>query len=215
VRADQLDVAWAQVKDFLDARAGVEHGGEEGVVAASVEGGTVHGPEDCLDFVVLEILHRAGARPLEGHGEDPLALLKSIGVAGGDVAEERVDGGETDVAGPRAILAFGLQMVEEVQDLAWAEMIDVDLRHPASAAGSNEAEEEDQAVAVALHGVRAEAAYPRQVVGEEIADGAGQGVGQRRLHGLPPGREDAVMSVPQWRAKRSLAALASASTNGR
>jgi hypothetical protein len=49
-RRVQAQVGDAQGDDFLDPRAGVEHGGEERVIAAAVDGGAVDGAEDGLDL---------------------------------------------------------------------------------------------------------------------------------------------------------------------
>ena len=53
----QPQVGDAQGDDFLDPRAGVEHGGEECVVAAAVYGATIDGAEDGFDLFMLEVLH--------------------------------------------------------------------------------------------------------------------------------------------------------------
>ena len=75
----QAQVGGAQGDDFLDPRAGVEHGGEERVVAAAVDGAAVHGAEDGLDLPVLEVLDGTAAGPLERDGEDALTVHEPRG----------------------------------------------------------------------------------------------------------------------------------------
>ena len=62
----QPQVGDAQDDDFLDPR-GVEHGGEQRIVAAAVDGAAIDEAEDGFDLLVLEVLHGA-AGPVRLNG---------------------------------------------------------------------------------------------------------------------------------------------------
>ena len=66
----QPQVGDAQGDDFPDPRAGVEHGGEQRIVAAPVDGVAIDDAKDGFDLLVLEVLHEAAAGTLEWDGKD-------------------------------------------------------------------------------------------------------------------------------------------------
>ena len=114
----QPQVGDAQDDDFLDPGAGVEHGGEERIVAAAVDGTAIDNAQDGFDLLVLEVLHGAAAGPLERDGEDALTVREPCGVLHGAVPEERVDRGEAHIAGGDAVVPVELQVLKEREDRA-------------------------------------------------------------------------------------------------
>ena len=130
----------------------------------------------------------------------------------GEVTEERVDSGETNVAGGGRITAILLEVLEEGDHFWNSDVIDIEGVDRSALMGSNKAKEQTEAVAVAAYRMGAQAAQQREVITEEVAQGARQDVGWLRLHWSPP---DTVMSPAHRQAKRSLAELASSSTNGK
>ena len=123
----QPQVGDAHDDDFLDPRAGIEHGGEERVVAAAVDCAAIDGAQDGFDLLVLEVLHGAAAGALERDGEDALTVCESCGVLQGAVPEERVNRGEAHVAGGDAVVPVELQVLKKREDRLGAEVVQVQL----------------------------------------------------------------------------------------
>jgi hypothetical protein len=211
----QPQVGDAQGDDFPDPRAGVEHGGEERVVAAAVGGAAIDGAEDGFDFLMLEVLHGAAAGPLEGDGEDALTVCESCGVLHCAVPEERVDRGEAHVAGSDAVVPVELQVLKEREDRLGAEVVQVQLDDGPLQPGCDEAQQEHEAVPIAPDGVGTGPAHTGQVVGEEGPEGSRQVIGDGGGHRAPPPTVGPVTRSPQWSANRALAAAARGSTNWR
>jgi hypothetical protein len=84
----QLQITDAQVQDLLNASAGVEEDSQQSVVTPPVERRLIHSGEDQFDLFILQIFNGALAGALEGNGQYPLTLLKSVGISGGRVAKE-------------------------------------------------------------------------------------------------------------------------------
>jgi hypothetical protein len=89
-----------------------------------------------------------------------------------DIAEESVDGGEPDVARRDAVVALLLQIYKEAEDSAGIEIVHVQITDFDLSIGCHKAEQENQAVAVALNRVRAHPTEPRQMIGEVVPETA-------------------------------------------
>ncbi len=209
-RPHELQVRRAQVEQFLDACAGIEEREQQRMIAAAVGCRAVGRVEDGGDLSSLEIFDDARRCALEGNGEDPLAQLEVLGVIRRDEAREGVDGCEPSVSCCNAVLTCPLEVVKEGEDLIRRDVVEVELHDRATP--GEEAKEQRARVAVAANRVRAHAADPRQVIGEELAQGAGQRSGQA-LHGAL--RAERAIILRQWRSKRTLAASATGSSNWR
>ena len=108
-------------------RAGVEHGGEERVVGATVDGVAIDDAQDGFDLLVLEVLHGAAAGPLERDGEEASTVREPCGVLQGAVPEERMGRGEAHIAGGDAVVAVELEVLEKREDRMGAEVFEVEL----------------------------------------------------------------------------------------
>ena len=217
-RCVQPHVGDAQGDDFLDPRPGVEHGGEERVVAAAVDGVAIDGAEDNLDLFMLEVLHGAAAGPLERDGEDALTVREPCGVLHGAVPE-CMDRGEAHVAGGGAVVPVELQVLKEREDRLGAEVVSVELDDGPLRLGRDEAQQEHEAVSIAPDGVGARPPHPGQVVGEERPEGSRQVIGNGGGHRTSPAVVGSVVGPvtrsPQWSANLELAAAARGSMNWR
>jgi hypothetical protein len=162
---EQLEIADSQIDDLLDPRAGVEHGGEQRVIALALDGTAIDRSEHCQDLLVLQVLNRPRAGALEWNGEDSLTLLQAIGTSPCKKGEEGVDGCEADVPRGRAVTADVLQMLEKGHDLLGIEVVDVQLNDGAGAAGGHETQEEYQAVPITVDRVGTHPPQTRKVVG--------------------------------------------------
>jgi hypothetical protein len=154
----------------LNASSGIEHGGQQCIVAGTLSGGPVDGLEYRVDLLVLQIIDHSLPGTFEWDAEDPLRQFQVLGVPGGDEVKERMYRGKPDVARRHAVLPFLFQVGEKGQD-AWGIDIDeIELSDSLFAFGGKKAEQQDDAVPVAVDGVRARSAQPRQMISEVISN---------------------------------------------
>jgi hypothetical protein len=117
----QLRIRGTQVEDLLDAGAGIEHRGEQRVVAATVTRGAIDGQQGALDFGVLEVLdHARGAArrgaALERDREDVLTLLEMLGMDASDKPEKGVNGRQPDIPSRGPVAPCQLTVVQKGDD---------------------------------------------------------------------------------------------------
>src|SRR5256884_8461419 len=94
----QLQVANTECDDFLHSGAGIEHGGEQRVIATSVGRGSIHASEHRLNLIVFEVLNGAGTGALERDGQHTLAMLDPQGGCGSAGSEKSVNGCQPDIS---------------------------------------------------------------------------------------------------------------------
>ena len=123
-------------------------------------------------------------------------------------AREGVDRGEARVSRRDAVAADLLEVVQERDDVVGSQVAEVELDDRSTVVRREEPQEEHEGVAIAADRVRAHAADPRQVVGKELAQRAGEGAGRRFHRGPPEIRR-------QCLSNRSLAASATGSSSAR
>src|SRR2546425_7887768 len=122
-----------------------------------------------------------------------------------DMTHERADGRKPEVAGPRGVAAFCLEMVEEGEDERRVDVLDPQGRGRSPGALSGVAEQQLEGVPVAGDRVRAGAALGDQAPLEEVLEQRREAVGLCR-HDPPPS------SVQAKRSKRSAAMAMSSGT---
>src|SRR5688572_2363940 len=94
-------------------------------------GGPVDRRKHSLDLRELQVLNRTGARALEGHGQDPLAMLHALGMLRRTVPEERVNRRKPHITRGGDIVALDFEIMKEVEYFLWAEMVNIQLGHSA------------------------------------------------------------------------------------
>ena len=142
-------------------------------------------------------------------------MCESCGVLQGAIPEERVNRGEAHVAGGDAVVPVEFQVLKKREDRLGAEVVQVQLDDGPVRLGCDEAQQEHQAVPIALDGVGTRPSHPGQMVGEERPEGSRQIVRAGGGHRAPPAPVGPVMRAPQRSANRALAATARGSTNWR
>jgi hypothetical protein len=125
----QLQVADTECNDFLHPGAGIEHGGEQRVIATSIDHGSIHAGEHRLNLIVFEVVNGAGTGALERDGKHTLAMLDPRWVRGSAVSEKSVNGCQPDISGRDEIMSISLQMLKECQHLWGVEITQVQLAH--------------------------------------------------------------------------------------
>ena len=98
------------------------------------------------------------------------------------VAEEGLERREAYVARADRVVALPLQSIEEVEDERCGELLDLDAARTHAEALGGEADQELEAVGVALHRVAAGVSIARQVLAQEQAEVNGELSHDETLH---------------------------------
>ena len=201
----EAQVPHAEIEDLLDTCPGVEQQREERVVALAAWPGTVDALQKRGHLRRVEVLDGWLARTaLEGEAEHGLKGGQVLGAFRDEEARERVESGKTGIARCDTVAADGLEVVKEPDHPTAVEVGDLEPLDRATGIVRREAQEEHESIAVALDGVRAQAAEMRQILFEEAAHRAAEFGGSAAAH-----RPVSWIRWPLWRAKRSLASAAS------
>jgi hypothetical protein len=209
-RAHELEVRGPQVEDLLDAGAGVEEREQEGVISTAVGRCPIGRVQNCGDLIGFEILDDARSCSLERDGEDPLAELQVLRMIRGDEPRECVDGSKPRISCRYAVAAGLLEIVQERNDVVGRQVAEVERDDGPAMARREKSEEKRAGVAVAGHRVWTHPANPRQIVGKELAQCAGQGT--RRPHRI---LREVARILRQCASNRALAAAATGSSIAR
>jgi hypothetical protein len=177
IRTNELKIAGMYAQKFLGTRPCVEHHRQQDVVSLPTKSAAVDGREHRLDFLIFEVLHGLDASAFEGYAEDSLAVFEIPGVLGGEKAKEGMDGGEAHIAGGRGIVAFSLEVIEEGDNFVRSDVGDIQHIDGTILVGSEETKEQGEAISVAADRMGTHAAQHREMIAEELAQGASQGVG--------------------------------------
>ena len=81
-----------------------------------------------------------------------------------------VRGMVVDPSGATTVFPFLLQVGEETQDVGGLDIDQIELSDSLSASGGTKTEQQDDAVPVAVNGMRARSAKPGQIIGEVVAN---------------------------------------------
>ncbi len=109
----EVEVSDPQVGHVLCPGPAVVEEHHQGPVSKG-EGPVARQPaQQLFDFVTFEELGLGRRSALHGDRCDPPADTKQLRRAGGDVIEERVDGGEALVAGPDVVVPVDLEVTKE------------------------------------------------------------------------------------------------------
>jgi len=156
------------------------------VVAPSGPGAGVAGAKQRFDLVVGEV---GDQRPVEPFGWDREHSGDAVGVLGVGQRrepEQRVDRGQSGVAGADAVAALLLEVVQERADHRRVQLVDVQPGGRDTGAGGDVTEQQPHRVAVGGDGVVAGVLLPDQPVGEERLQGRGEDAHHRTPD--PPAR---------------------------
>lgn len=104
---------------------------------------------------------------LTRHREDTLTEQSMGGLHQRHVAEERVDRGEAGVAGPGAVSALFLDMIEELTDERRFQILGLQVRGGIAESFRGKLQQETERVAVSRDGVSACLSLPKQAIQEE------------------------------------------------
>ncbi len=156
VEADQLG----------DAQPGLEGEHQQGTVPPAFPAPLVRGVDERGGFPGAEEAHGRLAEALGRDGQHPLDHSGVLGVAQGGVAEQGPDGREAKVAGPGAVVPFGLQVIQEGGDRLVVKVVPVEAGGGLPGSGVHEAHQQPERVPVGGNGAGAGLALTAQPVGE-------------------------------------------------
>ena len=195
------DVCAGQAGELGDPQAGLDGEGEHGVVAPAGAGGLVAGGQERVGLVRGEVGDVGAVAALAGDGQDPLDQRPVLGMAQGRVGEQRVDRRQPGVAGPDAVAAVVLQVLQERGDRRGVEVGQAERARRLPRAGGGKAEQQPERVTVGGDRGRAGVTLADQPAGEELLQD-GSEVTHRRHPSRRPGRRRAASAQEQPRYTR-------------
>jgi len=166
------------------------------VIAPPGPGGLVAGVQQSVDLRLGEVGDQVAVSPLRWDGEHALHRRRVLWMLQGEVAEQRVDRGETVVAGGRTVVAVMLQVLNERSDQRRVELADVQFAWRLARALGSEAQQQTERGPVGGDRVRAGRALGDQPLGEVGLQGGGA-----RAHRV----------CPKWACRRCAANCISSS----
>jgi hypothetical protein len=166
----EVEVADAQVGDFLHACAAVVEEQQQGAVAQRESAVVGQVGEQVLDLVAFEELRLGWGGAFHWDGHDPLADAEHLWCAGGDVVEQRVQRGEPLVAGADVVATVVFEVAQERDDPFEAEVGQLQAGDLGPLVGGDEQQEQADGVAVAAHRRRSQPLDGDQVLEEERLD---------------------------------------------
>ncbi len=161
------DVAAFEAGQFRHPQTGLHGQEQQGPIPPSLPGREVGCGKKRHDFLFVEILDHALFVPFVGHGQHLLAVVEELRLVAGNVGEERPDGGQPGVAAADAVVAPGLEVVEEVPDHCSIDVSDRQVGWCPPEPTGRELQQQPEGVAVAGQRVGAGAKLTCQSVGEE------------------------------------------------
>ena len=173
--AAQVDVADREAGELGGAQPGLAGQHQQGLVAAAGPGGQVGGGQQGRDLVFGEVGDQGLVVALGRDRQDPLDVGGVLGVAQRRVLEQGVDRGQPGVAGPDAVAAVVLQVVQERPDRLRVQVGDVQPGRGLARALGGEDDQHLDGVPVGGDRVAAGLALQRQPVGEERLQRGGEG----------------------------------------
>ena len=157
----------AHLGQFRDPQTGLDRQEQERVVAAAQRGVSLGSVEEGFDLVATEVLDERALGAFVGEREYALDGGRVCRLLEGEVAEERVDGGQASVAGADRVAAVLLEVGEESDHEIGVEVRERERRGCFPQFACDELEEQPEAVSVRCDGVGAGAALMQQALGEE------------------------------------------------
>jgi hypothetical protein len=163
----------ANLHDLLRAGTGVVEKPQQCGITPTSRACPIRACEQVLDVCSIEAGDWCVRMPLEWNAEDLATKRGTGGLLAGDEAKETVDGGQPDIPGSYAVLAFHLKVIEEVEYDVPTKVLEVELSDIPFGFGSREPEKKNDRVAIGANRVHAQIAASDKVKAEEVLKSAG------------------------------------------
>ena len=142
---------------------------EHGPIADAVAPLQIRHIQQALHLLDREIMHKAGIGLLGWDGENTSTVFEQSRYAILDKAHERLNGDESSIARSGAVVALGLQRVEELHDQSRIELLQSKRRRRGLQSLTGKLEQELKRIGVAVTGMVARAALQRQTFAQKGA----------------------------------------------
>lgn len=166
----QDDVRTPEADQFRDAQTRLDGDGQQGPVATADPRREIGGGEDGRDLRGVEKRDGLTLVAFAGHREDLLTQQGVRRFGERDVAKERVNRGQTRIAGSTTVAAPLLEVLEKPPDERGLDLLRFQHRGRLAQLVGGEAEEQTKRVAVAGDRMRARLPLSEQAVGEEALE---------------------------------------------
>jgi hypothetical protein len=165
-----LKITSAEIRNLLDAATGVEHRRQQSVIAASLQGAPVDRFENRVNLLVFQVIDRPLSRTLEGNAKDALGQGEILWISRGHKMKERMNGGKSNVSRGNSVFTFLFQVSQEREDSRRIQIREVESRNRLIPLSGKEAQQQNNAVTVAVDGVRTGSTKAGKMIREVVAD---------------------------------------------
>ena len=169
----QLDVAASEPDQLREPKACLHRQRDERMVSPALPPTEIGCGEQGIDLLGLEERHLCLVGALLGDGQHQGDELGVLGMTQCRVAEQRPHCGQTGVAAAGAVVAIGLEVVQERRDRLDTKVVPDEGGRCRSGAVLHEAEQEGEGAAIGADRGRARLALLGQPLGEEHLHGRG------------------------------------------
>ena len=169
-RVIESDIADAHGDDLGDAGPGVVQRGEQDVIAVAAPRGAIRRPQNRFHLLPGEKAQERPVEALGGNGECALDGRQDRGVAESGVVQEGPERSESHIAGPGAILALALEMIEKTQDQRGIQICQRQRGRGLVQSALGVAEKQTKRIPVAGHGARARLTLRDEALAEVVLE---------------------------------------------
>jgi hypothetical protein len=162
-----MKVAGRQVKQFLNASAGVIEHAEEYIVTFSVLGQTIDLCQQVAKFLLAQIAQNRAERFFGGDGQNRAAQSSQRWLAPCDKAKEGLNRRQPCISRPSRVAPTGFQISQEIQDQWTSEILDSQLINGTSAPRSGKLQQQLHRIPVGRDRMRADTALGSEITQEE------------------------------------------------
>jgi hypothetical protein len=142
------DVLASEPDQFRHAQTGLDGDGQQGPIAAADPRRPVGRGEDGRDLRCVEERHEFALVAFAGHREDLLAQQRMSRFSHRDIPKERMNRGQPRIAGPTAVAALLLQVLEKSPDERGPEILCVQRRRGLAQLVGRKPEEQSKRIAI-------------------------------------------------------------------
>jgi hypothetical protein len=142
------DVLASEPDQFRHAQTGLDSDGQQGPIAAADPRRQVGRGEDGRDLRRVEERNGFALVAFAGHREDLLAQQRMGRLSHRDIPKERMNRGQTRIAGPTAVAALLLQVLEKSPDERGREILCVQPRRGLAQLVGRKPEEQSKRIAI-------------------------------------------------------------------
>jgi hypothetical protein len=174
-------------------KPGLDGDEQKRMIASSAPCSAIGRSKERIDLGACEEVDGAPLKPLVRHREDALDQSGVLGFLEGSVAEERANGGEPDVAAPRRVATFVLDVVQKGADQRRVKIGEAQRGRGLLELLLCEAEEQPKGVAVARDRVGTHPALLDEAVEEECLQEPRE-IGHGALHDIRTLRSNRAMA---------------------